>query len=185
MAATTILRRLLLPAVKSKKTLGHTVLLTKNWNCVTSQFYPISCGDSAFARKNPNISTVKPEKEKKSGRKIRSSLTNNIVSADRSHEIKTIDVPVYFQRSEELITLTTYLPGYKFIKKEQIEKVTKGFKQCTSPAYFYIIPNGVVSKLAKDKESYEYKVTRRYYIDESKAKNKLSVINVECKKADF
>ena len=69
MAATTIFTRLLLPAVKSKKTLGHTVLLTKNWNCVTSQFYPISCGDSAFAKKNPNISTVKPEKEKKSGKK--------------------------------------------------------------------------------------------------------------------
>ena len=130
MAATTIFRGLLLPAVKSKKTLVQPVLLTKNWNCVTSQFYQISYGQGALAKKNTNVPIVKPAKEKKSGRKIRSPLTNNMVPADRSHEIKTIDVPVYFQRSEELITLITYLPGYKFIKKEQIEKVTKGFKQC-------------------------------------------------------
>jgi hypothetical protein len=47
------------------------------------------------------------------------------------------------------------------------------------------MPNGVVSRLAKDKESCDYKVTRRYYVDESKAKNKLSVVNVECKKPDL
>ena len=184
MAATTILRRLLLPAVKSKKTLEQPVLLTKNWNCVTSQFYQISYGQGALAKKNTNVPIVKPAKEKKSGRKIRSTLTNDLMPS-KAATIKTIDIPVHFQRSEEIFTLPTYLPGYKFIKKDQIEKVTKGFKQTQSPFHFYIMPNGVMSTLAKDKESYEYKVTRRYYIDESDAKKKLSVINVECKKPDL
>ena len=66
MAATSIFRGLLLPALKSKKTLGHTVLLTKNWNCVTSQFYQISSGEGALAKKNTNVPIVKPAKEKKS-----------------------------------------------------------------------------------------------------------------------
>ena len=184
MASTVIFRRLLLPSLNMKKTLGHTVLLTKSWNCVTSQFYPISCGEGALAKKNINDPIVKPAKEKKSGKKPRSSLTNNVRPADRSHEIKTIDIPVHFQRSEEVITLPTYLTGYKFIKKEKIEEVTKGFKQSGANDY-YIMPNGVVSTLAKYKENYEYKVTRKYFVDESKAKNKLSVINVESKKPDL
>ena len=47
------------------------------------------------------------------------------------------------------------------------------------------MPNGVMSTLAKYKENCEFKVTRVYYIDESDAKKKLSVINVECKKPDL
>ena len=183
MAATTIFRRLLLPAVKSKKTLGHTVLLTKNWNFFTSQFYPISCGVVALAKKNTNVPIVKPAKEKKSGKEKRSPLTNNM-RPSRANEIKTIDILVHFQRSEELITLPTYLPGYKFIKKEEIEEVTKGFKQ-TGDNPYYIMPNGVVSTLAEYKEICDYMVKRTYYVNESDAKKKLSVINVECKKPDL
>ena len=184
MAPTTILRRLLLPAVKSKKTLVQPVLLTKNCNCVTSQFYQISYGQGALAKKNTNVPIVKPAKDKKSGKEKRSALTNKLMPS-RSDMIKTIDIPVHFQRSEEIIVLPTYLPGYKFIKKEKIEEVTKGFKQCNGNKHNYIMPNGVISTLAKYKEDCEYKVTRVYYIDESDAKEKLSVINVECKNPDL
>jgi hypothetical protein len=115
MVATTILRRLLLPAVKSKKTLGHTVLLTKNWNCVTSQFYQISYGEGALAKKNVPI--VKPAKEKKSEKKKRSPLTNYLRSSTKD-KIKPIDIILHFQKSEELITLPGYFPSHKFIKKD-------------------------------------------------------------------
>ena len=96
MAATTIFERLLLPAVKSKKTLGHTVLLTKNWNCVISQFYPISYGQGALAKKNINDPIVKPAKEKKSEKKKRSPLTNSLYPS-KADIIKTIDMSVHFQ----------------------------------------------------------------------------------------
>ena len=99
-------------------------------------------------------------------------------------KIKPIDIIIHFQKSEEIITLPGYFPGLKFIKKAQIKEVTEGFKH--SSAYkVYIMPNGNVSYLAKDKESADYKVTRKYYVDKSDAKKKLSVINVEVSDPDL
>ena len=52
MAATTIFRRLLFPALNVKKTLGHTVLLPpKNLICVTNQFCQFTSGTGSFAKK--------------------------------------------------------------------------------------------------------------------------------------
>ena len=183
MAATTMFKRLLLPALKSKKTLGHTVLLTKNWNCVISQFYQISNSEGVLAKKHTNVSIVKPAKEKKSEKKKRSYLTNDL-RPSKADTIKTIDVIVHFQESEKLITLPTYLPGHKFIKKDQIEEVIEGFKR-RDAKHHYILPDGVVSRLAKYKANCAYKVTRKYYINNSNAKKRMSVINVEVSDPDL
>merc|ERR1712008_473518 len=65
------------------------------------------------------------------------------------------------------------------IEKAQIEKITKGFKQYSGTQYSYIMPDGKVSYLAKDKETYEYKVSKIFYMDENDAKKRMSLTNIE------
>jgi len=168
MAATTIFRRLLFPALNVKKTLGHTVLLPpKNLICVTSQFCQFTSGEKAVK-----------------GKKTKKYLTNRISPSDfgkpsRRNLIKTKDIPSYFCNPE---TLT--LDGYKFIEKSQLEEVTKGFKQSTGN-YFYIMPEGNVSKKAEDKKNADYNVYKKTYIDKSDTKKRVYVTNVECKNPDL
>ena len=47
------------------------------------------------------------------------------------------------------------------------------------------MPNGKVPYLAKDKESADYMVTRKYYVFKSNAKKRVSVINVEVSDSDL
>ena len=123
MASTIMFRRLLLPALNIKNTLGYTVLLPpKNLSCVTSQFYQFTSGTGSFAKKGKPL-IQKAVKEKKSQRK---SITNHYSPArlgepTRPKFILTKDIPNYFCNPEELT-----LDDYKFIEKAQLEKVTKG-----------------------------------------------------------
>jgi len=181
MAATTTIRRLLLPALNIKKTLGYTVLLPpKNLSCVTSQFCQFTSGTGLFAKKGKPL-IQKAVKEKKSRRK---SLTNHYSPArigepTRPNFILAKKIPNYFCNPE---TLT--LDGYKFIEKTQLEEVTKGFKQYHNYDS-YIMPDGNVSKLAKDKKNYEYKVSKKFYMDENDAKKRISVTNIEVLDTDL
>ena len=66
MAATTVIRRLLLPALNIKKTLGYTVLLPpKNLSCVTSQFCQITSGTGIYVKKTLTEKVPKKKKTKK------------------------------------------------------------------------------------------------------------------------
>ena len=180
MAATTTIRRLLLPALNIKNTLGYTVLLPpKNLSCVTSQFYQLTTGTGSFAKKGKPL-IQKAVKEKKSPRK---SLTNHYSPGQfgeptRPKFILTKDIPNYFCNPE---TLT--LDGYKFIEKTQLKEVIKGFKQSTGRD-FYVMADGNVSYLAKDKNNYEYKVSKIFYMDENDAKKRMSVTNIEVSDPD-
>ena len=104
MAATTVIRRLLLPALNIKKTLGYTVLLPpKNLSCVTSQFYQFTSGTGSFAKKGKPL-IQKAVKEKKSKRK---SLTNAVSPTHYGEPTKpnfilTKDIPNYFCNPETL-----------------------------------------------------------------------------------
>ena len=175
MAATTIFRRLLLPALNIKKTLGYTLLLPpKNLSCVTNQFCQLTSSTGFFAKKSKPL-IQKAVKEKKSRRK---SLTNPINAArlgepTRPNFILAKDIPNYFCNPEELT-----LDGYKFIEKPQLEEVIEGFKQYHKSS-IYILPDGEVSYLAKDKENCEYKVTKKFYMDEKDAKKRMSLTNIE------
>merc|ERR1712129_237909 len=53
-----------------------------------------------------------------------------------------------------------------------------GFKQYNNEIY-YIMPDGNVSRLAKYKKDYEYKVSKIFYMDENDAKKRMSVTNIE------
>merc|ERR1739844_658305 len=145
MSSIIVFRRLLHPALNIKKTLGCTVLLPpKNLTCVTSQFYQFTSGTGLFAKKSKTL-IQKAVKEKKSPRK---SLTNHdspthFGEPTRPKFILTKDIPNYFCNPE---TLT--IDGYKFIEKDEIEEVIKGFKQYNKEVY-YIMPDGTVSRLAK------------------------------------
>ena len=126
MAATTTIRRLLLPALNIKKTLGYTVLLPpKNLSCVTSQFSQFTTGTGFLAKKSKPV-IQKAAKEKKSRRKSLTKIVSPIHFGEptRPKFISTKDIPNYFGNPE---TLT--LDGYKFIEKAQLEEVIKGFKQ--------------------------------------------------------
>ena len=175
MAATTTIRRLLLPALNIKKTLGYTVLLPpKNLSCVTSQFYQFTSGTGVLAKKSKPL-IQKAVKEKKSRRK---SLTNRICAANfgeptRPNFILAKNIPNYFCNPE---TLT--LDGYKFIEKDQLKEVIKGFKHYNKNCS-YIMSDGNVSLLAKYRDNYKYKVAKNYYIDENDAKKRLSLTNIE------
>ena len=57
-------------------------------------------------------------------------------------------------------------------------EVVVGFKQSTNNLV-YILPNGKVSKFAKYKETYKYKVTKLTYIDENDARNRVYVKQLE------
>jgi len=119
--------------------------------------------------------TQKAVKEKKSKRK---SITNPVNpnhygEPTKPNFILTKDIPNYFCNPE---TLT--IDGYEFIKKDEIEEVIKGFKQYDN-FDSYIMPDGNVSKLAKDKKNYEYKVSKTFYMDEKDAKKRVSVTNIE------
>jgi len=176
MASTIIFRRLLLPALNIKKTLGYTVLLPpKNLSCVISQFCQFTSSTGLLA-KNSKPLIQKTVKEKKSKRKY---LTNRVSAANfgeptRPNFILAKGIPNYFCNPEELT-----LDGYKFIEKAQLEEVTKGFKQYTGPQPNYIMPDGNVSRLAKDQKNYEYKVSKIFYMDENDAKKRMSVTNIE------
>merc|ERR1712110_1059275 len=114
MAATTTIRRLLLPALNIKKTLGYTMQLPpKNLSCVTSQFCQFTTGTGFLAKKSKPL-IQKAVKEKKSKRKF---LTNCVSPTkfgelSRPNFISTKDIPTYFCNPEELT-----LDGYKFIEK--------------------------------------------------------------------
>jgi len=174
-------RRLLLPALNIKKTLGYTVLLPpKNLSCVTNQFCQITTGTGIYAKNSKN-STEKAVKEKTKTKKY---ITNRIHPAQfgkptRPNFALTKNIPGYFCNPEELT-----LDGYKLIEKTQLEEVTEGFNQSTG-RYNYIMPEGNVSREAEDKENADYIVSKKTYIDKSDAKKRVRVIIVECKNPDL
>ena len=98
MSSIVVFRRLLLPALNIKKTLGYTVLLPpKNLSCVTSQFYQFTTGTGFLAKKSKPL-IQKAVKEKKSRRKY---LTNRICPTHYGEPTKpkfilTKDIPNYF-----------------------------------------------------------------------------------------
>merc|ERR1712008_581797 len=68
--------------------------------------------------------------------------------------------------------------GYKFIEKNEIEEVINGFKHYNKDCS-YIMPDGNVSRLAKNQKNYAHKVTKRFYMEENDAKKRVSVTNIE------
>ena len=104
MASTILYRRLLLPALNIKKTLGYTVLLPpKNLSCVTSQFYQFTSGTGVLAKKSKPV-IQKAVKEKKSQRKSLTNQDNPTQFGDlaRPNFILTKDIPDYFCNPETL-----------------------------------------------------------------------------------
>ena len=91
----------------------------------------------------------------------------------------TKNIPGYFCNPEELT-----LDGYKLIEKHQLEEVIEGFKQFNNH-YNYIMAEGNVSRVAKDKENAVFNVYKKTYIDKIDAKKRVYVTNVECKNPDL
>ena len=88
-------------------------------------------------------------KEKKTVEKKWPYITDQINPAkfgSRSNVIDTKDIPSYFSKGEKPV-----LPEYNFIKKDKIKEVVDGFKESVRN-YYYIMPDGNVSRLARDKK---------------------------------
>lgn len=100
----------------------------------------------------------------------------NHVMPSTSDYLKIREIIEYFKNSSE--------ENSNCIPKDELNEVKMGYK-LAAIHYYYLMPKGNMSLLAKDEEDADYKVRRYHYISKADAKKKLSVTFVQTENPDL
>jgi len=118
--------------------------------------------------KRPLTKALQALTESKMGPHVKYDL-----SQVRSSEMKTCDVIPYFTKPE----LLDKCPEISLLEKKQLNDTLNKFR-CNNNHTSYLMPDGSVSRLGKDKESAYFTIKKDYYVSKEDVNIKLFVTRV-------